>query len=80
MNLSYTKWLRLPIKQLTRTRKLFNADGTENKSGKLKFYTDLNVRTGNQTTTLRFFLTDLGEHKAIPGYSWFAAVDRKSVV
>ena len=31
MNLSYAKWLRLPIKQLARTRKLFNADRTENK-------------------------------------------------
>jgi hypothetical protein len=46
MNLSYAKWLRLPIKQLERTRKLFNADGTENKSGELKYFTDLNVRTG----------------------------------
>ena len=74
MNLSYAKWLRLPIKQLERTRKLFNADGTENKSGELKYYTDLNVRTGHQITSLRFFLTDLGDHKAILGYSWFAAV------
>ena len=74
MNLSYAKWLRLPIKQLERTRKLFNADGTENKSGELKYYTDLNVRTGHQTTFLRFFLTDLGDHKVILGYSWFAAI------
>ena len=36
MNLAYAKWLRLPIKQLERTRKLFNVDGTENKSGELK--------------------------------------------
>ena len=74
MNLSYSKWLRLPIKQLERSRKLFNADGTENKSGELRYYTDLNVRTGHQTTSLCFFLTDLGDHKAILGYSWFAAV------
>ena len=69
MNLSYAKWLRLPIKQLEQTRKLFNADGTENKSGELRYYTDLNVRTGHQTTSLRFFLTDVGDHKAILGYS-----------
>ena len=30
MNLSYTKWLKLPIKQLLKPRKLFNVDGTEN--------------------------------------------------
>jgi hypothetical protein len=74
MNLSYAKWLQLPIKRLERARKLFNADGTENRSSELQYYTDLNVHTGTQNTTLRFFLTNLGEHKAILGYSWFAAV------
>ena len=48
-------------------------DGTENKSGKLKYYTDLNVRTGQNTMTLQFFLSDLGEHKVILRYPWFAA-------
>ena len=28
---------------------------------------------GQQTTNLRFFLSDLGEQKAILGYPWFAA-------
>jgi hypothetical protein len=74
MNLTYAKWLRLPIKKLPNPRKLFNVDGTENKAGELLFYTDLQVRSGGQNTTLRFFLSDLGEHKAILGYSWFAAV------
>ena len=49
-------------------------DGTENKSGKLQFYTDLDVQTGSTKTTLRFFLSDLGEHKAILGYPWFSAM------
>jgi hypothetical protein len=35
MNLSYEKWLHLPIKQLTEERTLLNIDGTKNKSGKL---------------------------------------------
>ena len=73
MNLAYAKWLRLPIKQLPEPRPVLNVDGTENKSGKLKYYTDLNVQTGQATTTLRFFLSDLGEHKVILGYPWFAA-------
>ena len=34
---------------------------------------DLQVRTGQQTTNLQFFLSDLGEQKAILGYPWFAA-------
>ena len=45
-----------------------------NKSGSLQFYTDLQVQTGSQRTNLRFFLTDLGDNKAILGYPWFAAV------
>jgi len=43
MNLTYAKWLRLPIKQLAEPQKLFNVDGTENKSGELRFYMDLQV-------------------------------------
>jgi hypothetical protein len=43
INLGYTKWLRLPIKKLAFERNLYNVDGTENKSGKLKYYTNLEV-------------------------------------
>jgi predicted aspartyl protease len=46
MNLQYTRWLRLPIKQLAYKRNLYNVNGTENKSGKLKYYMDLEVQTG----------------------------------
>jgi hypothetical protein len=74
MNLAYAKWLRLSIKQLSKPRLVLNIDGTENKSGKLKYYTNLNIRMGQNTTTLRFFLSDLGEHKVILGYPWFAAM------
>jgi len=74
INLSYAKWLKLPIKQLPIPHTLLNVDGTENKSGKLQHYTDLNVQTGNTKTTLCFFLSDLGEHKAILGYPWFSAM------
>ena len=73
MNLGYAQWLHLPIKQLSQPQPLYNVNGSENKSGWLLFYTDLQVQTGQQTTNLRFFLLDLGEHKAILGYPWFAA-------
>jgi hypothetical protein len=42
----------------------------ENKSGKLKYYMDLEVQTGTNKTRMQFFLTDLGENKAIFGYLW----------
>jgi hypothetical protein len=43
MNLAYAKWLQLPIKQMDKPKKLLNVDGTENKSGELKYYIDLVV-------------------------------------
>jgi len=51
-----------------------NVDGTENKSGKLQFYTNLDVQTSATKTTLWFFLSNLEEHKAILGYPWFSAM------
>ena len=71
MNLGYVHWLHLPIKQLSQPQPLYNIDRSENKSGQLLCYTDLQVCTGQQTTNLRFFLSNLGEHKAILGYPWF---------
>ena len=72
-NLSYARYLGLPIKRLEHTRKLYNVDGTENKSGELKYYTDLRMQMGQHFCTLQFFLTDLGENKCILGYPWFMA-------
>src|SRR5260370_32142995 len=73
MNLTYTKWLQLPIKQINEPRKLLNIDGTENKSGELRFYTDLHVPTESNYTNLWFYLTELAEQKAILSYPSFAA-------
>jgi len=72
INLQYTKWLKLPIKTLEVPRPLFNVDGTQNRQGDLKYYTDLTVRTGQAHTQMRFFLSDLGNHQLILGYPWFA--------
>jgi len=77
LNLEYTKWLCLPIKKMPHPCKLFNINGMENKAGQLQYYTDLAIHTGSTSTNMRFFLTELGEHKAILGYPWFAAVQPK---
>jgi hypothetical protein len=74
LNLTYAKWLRLPIKMLKNPQKLYNVDRTENKVGELCYYTDLETRTGTIASKLHFFLSDLEEHKAILGYPWFATV------
>jgi len=47
--------------------------GQRTKTGTLKYYTDLEVQTGPKRTNMRFFLADLGDHKVILGYPWFAA-------
>ena len=73
MNVTYAKWLKLPFKRLAMERPLFNVDGSTNKMGSLKYYTDLEVQTGTKRTNMCFFLADLGEHKVILGYPWFAA-------
>jgi Reverse transcriptase (RNA-dependent DNA polymerase) len=73
MNLDYAKYLRLPIQHLKEPRKLFNVDGTPNKSGELLYFMDLQTQTGTQRNTLQFFLSNLGENKVILGYPWFAA-------
>jgi hypothetical protein len=74
INLDYAKYLRLPIKQFDKPRLLLNVDGTENRAGSLKYYTDLSVRTGNKCVNMRFMLSNLGDQKVILGYPWFAAM------
>src|SRR5712671_6960064 len=77
MSLDYAKHLHLPIKTLQEPRRLFNVDGTPNKAGNLKYYTDLGTRTGTSTRTLRYFLSDLGDSRVILGYPWFVAAQPK---
>ena len=77
INHHYATHLRLPIKQLVTPRKIFNVNGTTNRKGDIKYYTDLEVRTGEKCTNMRFFLTELGPQKMILGYPWFAAVQPK---
>src|SRR5712671_2769612 len=77
MNLAYAKWLKLPSKTLRYPRPLFNVNGSTNKQGDLKFYSDLVVRTGMMRKNMRFFLSDLGNHQIILGYPWFAAYQPK---
>jgi len=77
MSLDYAKYLHLPIKTLKEPRRLFNVDGTPNRAGDLKHFTDLPTRTGTRTTTLQYFLLDLGDNKVILGYPWFTAAQPK---
>ena len=74
MSLQYTKYLQFPIQQLPRPQPVFNVNGTPNKMGEIHYYTNLDVQTGQNHTKFQFLLTGLGEHKALLGYPWMAAV------
>jgi hypothetical protein len=73
MNIKYAQKTGLPIRRLTEERRLFNVDGTQNKAGLLKYFTDITTRTGEKSTQLRYYLMDLGENQVILGYPWFAS-------
>ena len=77
INLEYAKYLQLPIQCLKEPRRLYNINSTPNQSGELQYFTDIHMQTGTQCATLRFFLSNLGENKAILGYPWFAAFQPK---
>ena len=77
MSLDYAKHLHLPIKILKEPRRLFNINSTPNRAGNLKYYTNLATRTGTQTRTLQYFLSNLGDSRVILGYPWFATAQPK---
>jgi hypothetical protein len=74
INHQYAAYLHLPVKRLATPWRVYNVDGTANKKGDIQFYVDLEVRTGEKQTNMRFFLTDLGPQCMILGYPWFAAI------
>ena len=74
MHLSYAQKLQLPLKEMTEPQFVFNIDGTPNKDGEIKYYTDLNVQTGQDFTLFRFFLANTGNSKVILGYPWMCAI------
>ena len=52
MNIRYAQKMELPMRQLTEERRLFNVDGTLNKAGSLKYYTNVTIRMGEKVTRL----------------------------
>ncbi len=55
--------------------KIWNVDGTHNQDGAISHFTDLQVRTGTETKTLRFLITNLGRDEVILGYPWLTAFE-----
>ena len=72
MQLLYVKKLQLPIKEMLEPQMVFNVNGMPNKSGEIKYYTDINVQTRQNYMTFQFFLTSIGD-RAILRYPWMSA-------
>ncbi len=51
---------------------IWNIDGSNNKSGTIKYFMDLQVQVGTKEH-MRFLVTDLGEDEVILGYPWLVA-------
>jgi hypothetical protein len=47
-----------------------NVDGTENKQGTIRYYTDLDLQVNSKTNMERFLITGLGNQKIILGLPW----------
>jgi hypothetical protein len=48
----------------------WNMDGTKNKQGTIRYYTDLDIQVNSKTNTERFLITGLGNQKIILGLPW----------
>jgi hypothetical protein len=62
--------LGIGTRKLEEPRRVFNVDGTENKAGLLTEYCTLQVSKGDKEILQRFYITSLGNDRAIFGYPW----------
>ena len=52
--------LHIPTRRLDRPRILYNVDKTENQSGRITKYVDLEITRGMQVKVQRFYVANLG--------------------
>ena len=69
---------KLGVHLMENPQKLQNADGSPNAGGGLKYYTELEVITGEIPHLLRFYIANIGPDDLILGYPWFAATNTHS--
>ena len=66
---------RLGVRYMKTPCKIENADGSPNAGGSLRYYTDFNIVTGEQSHSLRFYITDIGPDNLVFGYPWFTTTN-----
>ena len=67
---NFTRKHNLRTTKLEQPIRARNVDRTDKKQGTIQFYTDLNIRIGDQTFLERFYITGLGNQKVILRLPW----------
>ena len=67
---NYAKAMGFAIQQLEHPLKALNVDGTENKSGRIKSFVNLEVTLDDKIMDVRFLVTGLGKQKILLGLPW----------
>ena len=62
--------LHISTRPLTRPCILYNVNKTENKSGRITHYVDLEITRGTQIRVQRFYIANLGTDRFILGFPW----------
>src|SRR6202453_187235 len=75
MSPAFARKMGLGMKKLDNPRKIFNIDDTENKSGRITHYLDLDVLTKGVSQEMRFLVADLGREELLLGYPWLATFE-----
>ena len=60
----------LDIQQLEKQLKVFNADGTSNKRGTIKYFVQLDIMVNGQQEKIKLLMTGLGKQRTILGFPW----------
>ena len=77
MDKRMAKRLGIGTRPLKVPRTVTNVDGTKNVEGELTRYTNLEVTRGDTTEILEFFITNLGNDRAIFGFPWLQTFEPK---
>jgi hypothetical protein len=70
MDQNYARKHRFNLTKLEYLITARNVDGTENKQGTIRYYTDLDIQVNSKTNTERFLITGLGNQKIILELPW----------
>jgi hypothetical protein len=70
MDQNYARKHRFNLMKLEYLITVRNVDGTKNKQGTIRYYTDLNIQVNGKINTERFLITGLGNQKIILGLPW----------